>query len=107
MGQSGKMNESRWLAALDALRLECDGMTRVISSLLQRDGVAHAAMVGRLDVDQVGSIALHHWIELPDGRRIDLRARMWLGNDARVPHGVVPSGHSAARYCGQQHHVLF
>ena len=97
--------QHHWLELLDALRLECDGMTRVVSSLLQRDGVAHSPMVGNLEVPSVGRIAQHYWIELGDGRRIDLRARMWLGDDLRVPHGIVPADHAHAHFTG--HSIQF
>ena len=65
-------------------------MTRVISALLEREGIDHQAFLGTLEVPDVGEIGLHAWIDL-DGdpqQRIDLRARMWLGDDPRVPHGV-------------------
>lgn len=94
------LNERSWLASLDALRLECDGMTRVISALLHRDGIAHSAMLGRLGVCGVGEIPNHYWIQLADGRLIDLRARMWLGDDPRVPHGVFEQERADARYEG-------
>ncbi|WP_189691147.1 hypothetical protein [Pseudorhodoferax aquiterrae] len=96
------MDERSWLSALDSLRLECDGMTRVVSALLLRDGIAHVPMCGTLSVAGVGEIPVHHWIELEDGRLIDLRARMWLGEDPRVPHGVVPRDRANARYVGRE-----
>lgn len=77
---------SRWLSPLDVLPLECDGMTRVISALLMREGVVHRACYGALRVPQVGDIGLHCWIQFPDGVVCDFRARMWLGPDA--PHGL-------------------
>jgi hypothetical protein len=73
------------LERLDSLRLECDGMTRVISTLLNRDGVAHTVRCGRVRGPGDG-IDLHYWVVLTDGRIVDLRARVWLGDDA--PHGV-------------------
>lgn len=76
-------------------------MTRVVSALLVRDGIAHTTMLGSLDVPPVGRISLHHWIELGDGRRIDLRARMWLGDNPCVPHGIVLPGDAHAQYKGQ------
>lgn len=95
------MNERSWLALLDALRVECDGMARVASALLLRDGIAHSPMLGRLSVPGIGDIPYHHWIQLADGRIVDLRARMWLGDDPRVPHGVVERDDTSARYDGQ------
>ncbi len=76
------------LARVNALQLECDGLTRVISTLLQRDGVDHRVFVGQLEVDGVGTIDYHWWIDLLDGTLCDLRARMWLGEFQDVPHGV-------------------
>ncbi len=76
------------LHALDALPLECDGLTRAISTLMQRDDVEHCIHVGRVQIEGVGTIPYHWWITLPDGRLCDLRARMWLGNDEHVPHGI-------------------
>ncbi|SER38046.1 hypothetical protein [Giesbergeria anulus] len=73
-----------WLTPLDQLALECDGLTRVVSALLTREGIGHQAHQGMLQTSQ-GRI-LHCWVELPDGAICDLRARMWLGDDA--PHGI-------------------
>ena len=74
-----------WLAPLDQLALECDGLTRVVSALLTRDGIEHQAHLGTLETPQ-GRIDLHCWVELPDGTVCDFRARMRLGEDA--PHGI-------------------
>jgi hypothetical protein len=74
--------------------LECDGLTRIISTLMQRDGIEHRVQVGSLDVTGAGHIPLHWWIVLADEKVCDLRARMWLGDDPSVPHGVfVPEAH--------------
>ena len=83
-----------WLRPADALPLECDGLTRVLSALLRREGIAHDSMAGQLLVQGVGTIPLHHWIRLQDGRVIDFRARMWLGKGSpSVPHGIfTPAG---------------
>lgn len=100
------LEESRWLASLDALRLECDGMTRVISALLQQDGIPHAPMAGHLDIEAAGRISPHCWIDLNDGRRIDLRARMWLGDKPGVPHGIVAANAAGVRYEGNAFQVV-
>jgi hypothetical protein len=71
---------------------ECDGMPRVLSTLMQRDRLEHRVFVGRLDVEDCGAIPTHWWIELPDGRICDLRARMWLGGSAIAPHGLFFAG---------------
>ena len=80
-----------WLAMLDPLPLECDGMTRCISTVLSHMGRPHTVHFGELAIDGVGSIPLHFWIELSCGLIIDLRARMWLGEGGSVP-GSVPHG---------------
>lgn len=94
-----------WLAPLDALALECDGMTRVISALLTRDAISHRVCVGRLEIDGVGIIALHWWVELGSGVVCDWRARQWLGSSHLVPHGVfvVKPG---VRYAAKDRFVL-
>lgn len=82
------------LHTLDGLALECDGMARVVSTLLQRERIVHRVLVGRLAIDRVGAIAHHWWVALADGRVLDLRARMWLGSDVAVPHGLFkPAAH--------------
>lgn len=83
---------ARWsvdvLQTVNAMALQCDGLCRVLSILLMRECVPHQTHLGALDVDGVGRIATHSWIELEHGVFVDLRARMWLGTDDRVPHGV-------------------
>jgi hypothetical protein len=85
---------NHWLKQFEALRLECDGMTRVISTLLQREDIEHEICIGRLDVAGVGAIPMHYWICFPDGQICDLRARMWLRDSPEAPHGLfMPSAH--------------
>lgn len=81
---------ARWLeeAGVDRLPLECDGLTRCISMLMQREGIEHRVHTGSLSVAGIGRTPLHWWIALPDGRLCDYRARMWLGASDAVPHGV-------------------
>lgn len=76
------------LAPVDSLPLECDGLTRVISTLFQRDGIPHGVNIGALSVAGVGTIPHHWWIALPNGQVCDYRARMWLGKTEQVPHGI-------------------
>ena len=77
-----------WLSPLDATPLECDGLSRAISILLQRERINHHVCIGKLHVHDVGWIDPHWWIQLSDGFVCDFRARMWLGNEHSVPHGV-------------------
>ncbi len=69
--------------------LECDGLTRVLHTVLHQEGIEHSCMVGSLTyVDRNEGAPLHFWITLPDGRFIDFRAHMWLGDSAGIPHGI-------------------
>ena len=78
----------RWLKLLDDAPVECDGMARIASCVLSREGIEHTIEVGGLVVEGEGTIPLHYWIKLPDGVICDLRARMWLGEGEEVPHGA-------------------
>lgn len=77
-----------WCALVDGLPLECDGLSRVISTLLQRDKIPHRVLAGSLTIEGEGSIPYHWWIVFPDGSLCDYRARMWLGDATTIPHGV-------------------
>lgn len=86
----------------DGCNLECDGLTRVLSYVLTINHVEHEVEVGTIqDTVTAKGFKPHFWIDLPDGRRIDYRARMWLGENNRIPHGVFnPDEYSDVRYDG-------
>jgi hypothetical protein len=78
-------------------QLECDGMTRVASFLLDEARIAHDVCIGHVALIDVprwvkNRVIKHHWwIEFEkDGAHfvIDYRARMWLGDKPFVAHGV-------------------
>ena len=71
----------------DSSQTECDGMTRICHTILTQHYVEHQPMMGTLTFNKQ-HIKPHFWIDLPSGNRIDYRARMWLNNSAKVPHGV-------------------
>jgi len=73
------------------LPLECDGLTRVISYILDKNNIKHKTCIGLLSNKKDREID-HYWIELPGGRYIDYRARMWLGDDESVPNGIFKPG---------------
>lgn len=82
--------------------LECDGLTRVLHTVLSQEGIEHTCMVGSvvLTESNTGSV-LHFWIVLPNGDYIDYRARMWLGDRADVPHGIFnPVDYPKVTYSG-------
>ena len=74
----------------DSSQTECDGMTRICHTILSQHHIEHFSMMGTLQFDGQ-EIEPHFWIDLPSGERIDYRARMWLGDSDRVPHGVFNS----------------
>lgn len=74
------------LRPLDNARLECDGMSSVISWGLHENGIAHRVKCGTICRGHMS--ICHVWIELFTGHVIDLRARMRLGDRLDVPHGV-------------------
>lgn len=82
---------TEWLTRLDAAPLECDGVTRCISTVLSEAGIVHEVHIGSVEVVGVGVIHQHFWIIAAE-MVIDLRVRMWLGTDERVPHGIFKPG---------------
>lgn len=74
------------LDTYDDTQTECDGMTQICHTVLAENRIEHQPMAGILKrLNQ--EIYPHLWIDLPNGDRIDYRARIWLGNEG-VPHGV-------------------
>ncbi len=86
----------------DVAPLECDGLTRVLHTILARAGIAHLVRVGRLLYTvEPKEINPHLWIEV-ETYLIDYRARMWLGNDETIPHGIVePEQYPQVEYTGE------
>lgn len=88
----------------DKCALECDGLTRVLHTVLSRENIEHTCMIGQIinTKTKVG-FSPHFWIELPDGQIIDYRARMWLGSSPDVPHGVFkPTDYPHVVYEGEK-----
>ncbi|MDH6674341.1 hypothetical protein M2277_005033 [Paenibacillus sp. LBL] len=82
---------SEILSPLDSvIELECDGMTRLISGILQDAGVVHFISTGYVELNG-RTVAPHYWITLKDGSYIDYRLRMWLGESDDIPHGLFDS----------------
>ncbi len=91
------------LAPYDRYRLECDGLTRVLSTVLHRRGIAHICVVGKI-VDLLDTVSMwpHYWLTLDDGRIVDYRARMWLGDKPHIPHGIFyPADFPGVLYSGE------
>lgn len=67
-----------------SLKLECDGLTRVLSYVLSKRGIHFRVCRGSISIEDQ-SFPLHYWIEVDDVI-IDYRSRMWIGENAS--HGV-------------------
>lgn len=79
-----------WLLPLDLAggHLECDGLSRSISTLLHREGIEHQLLAGSFHSEAHGVLSPHYWIRFPDGLICDFRVRSWLGDLEDLPHGV-------------------
>ena len=94
------------LDELDEANAECDGVTRLVSTVLARNDVEHQVYAGGiLRSSETGGKDLlmdrHFWVEC-GALRIDYRARMWLGDDDCVPHGVhSPDQYPLIAYAGK------
>jgi hypothetical protein len=90
------------LAQYDTCRLECDGLTRVLAYILTKEIIEHTVMIGEIIDEQTQKgFSPHFWIALPDGRYIDYRARMWLGQAEHVPHGIFNPADYPVAYDGE------
>lgn len=83
----------------DISSLECDGATRVISHILNKNAIPHTVKLGAVSFrDNV--MQPHMWIELADGTVIDYKLRMWLGNKA--PQGIINPDATEVDYTGRE-----
>jgi hypothetical protein len=97
---------------LDALGLDCENLVRVTATLLSANGTSYEAHRGSLWVKGIGHVEPHHWIVLSSGETVDFRARLWLGNEAHIPHGVFTPTHaqiytSHSTFSAVVHEVVF
>lgn len=77
------------LGALDDSDIECDSMTYAVSFALNAAGIEHRCVKGFVTCLTSGAVVIPHlWVELSDGWVVDMRLRMWLGDEDDVPHGV-------------------
>jgi len=96
-----KKNLKELTEFIDSVPCECDGASRLIHLRLLRQKVPHVCRVGVVIATATDEVAIpiHWWIET-DGKIIDYRARMWIGEDA--PHGVfTPESCPAFAYVGE------
>lgn len=68
--------------------VECDGFTRIAYSVLKNNNISCHGYGGQLTYTPKGETMPHLWLELPDGKIIDYRARMWFPYGEEIPHGI-------------------
>lgn len=86
----------------DIAHLECDGLTRVVHTILSHERVEHGVFGGNIHhVPTQRIMRPHLWVDV-GMYRIDYRARMWFGDSEDIPHGVVAIGqHPTVLYQGE------
>jgi len=80
--------------------LECDGATRDIHYILDKNNINHSVFTGKVEHKGETVIPLHYWIQLPSMQIIDFKARMWVGNKA--PNGLFNDGTTNYNYIGKK-----
>lgn len=77
------------LYAFDSSKTDCVGTSWAVSHLLDDIGIKHDCLVGSVyNKEFKKRLDPHVWIVLDDGWIVDLRLRMWFGDNEYVPHGV-------------------
>lgn len=95
---SHKQRLQQLLDSLDEAPVECDGMSRLVLTVLHREAIPYTAYIGQIELD--GNIMRPHlWVE-SEGFRIDYRSRMWFNGDERLAHGVFEIEEGQGRYDG-------
>lgn len=78
---------TKLLVPYDSSPTECDGMTRICSTILTKEGIKHQPMLGSV-VYKEKKIEPHFWINLANNYCIDYRLKMWFGKCNNIPHGI-------------------
>jgi hypothetical protein len=79
-------------------KLECDGAARVLHYSLDKNAIPHYVFFGKVTFGSE-TIPAHFWIVLADGRIVDFKAKMWLGDNA--PNGIFSPDETSAIYSGR------
>lgn len=83
----------------DSSKTECDGMTRILHTVLSDSRIQHVVKIGRVEWNGK-HFSPHFWIELPNGKVVDYRLKMWFGHSA--PHGVFDPEKMGVVYEGRE-----
>lgn len=95
---SQKQRLQQLLNPLDGAPVECDGMSRLVLTVLHRERIPYQAYFGQILLDGK-AMRPHFWIE-SQGFRIDYRSRMWFKGDERLAHGVFEPHEGQGHYVG-------
>ena len=82
------------------LPLDSYCMTKVLTHLLTRESIPHAAYIGTIRVRDDDSLMPHSWICLGSGQIVDFRSGTWLQDDPSIAHGVFHPDESSLVYEG-------
>lgn len=70
-------------------RLECDGLTRVLHTILCEQGIEHTIYVGQVYYPLKEQEApIQFWLDLSAEIRVDYRLQRWFGSGDDIPHGI-------------------
>ena len=89
---------------LEFAPVECDGMSRLVATVLSQQGIPFQGMVGSIVPKDTNYRIPHFWVQVGD-LVIDYRAQMWLGDASDVPHGVVRAEDYPGIYEGEPFHL--
>jgi len=96
---AGASQVKRLTKPYDRASLECDGLTRVLHTVLEHNGINHKVMQG--GVETLGEyFEPHWWIEIGGGKVVDYRLKMWFGSKAA--HGVFSPKSEGVEYDGRR-----
>lgn len=71
---------------LEYAPVECDGMARLVATVLTQHKVAYQGMAGTITPKGCDYTIPHFWVQVGE-LVIDYRAQMWLGDGKDIPTG--------------------
>lgn len=98
------MELERLVGHLANAPVECDGMARLVVTVLEKHNIPYQAMLGEIVPTGLTCSIPHFWVQVGD-LIIDYRARMWLGESDQVPDGVVNLADFEHLYQGRPIHL--
>lgn len=82
--------------------LECDGLTRILHTILCEQGIEHTTYIGQVHYPLKQQEApIQFWLDLSPEIRVDYRLQRWFGSSDDIPHGIFnPSSFPSIQYDG-------